>query len=63
MMEDAAGALCSALSQDLLFLCRVVLLSLVFHKGFGDTEMSMSLEGLSEEVHSESCNEGVSLHV
>ena len=61
-MEDVAMALLSALSQGLLLLCRVVLLSLVFCKGLV-IEMSMSLEGLSKEIHSESCNEGVSLHV
>lgn len=35
----------------------------VFCKGLGDIQISMSLEGLSKEVHSKSHNEGVSLHV
>lgn len=56
-------ALLSALSQGLILLCRAVLLSLVFCKGLGDIEMSMSLEDLSKEIQSESCNEGVSLHM
>lgn len=60
MMEDPALA---PLSGGLWFLCRVVLLSLGFCKGLGDIEMSMSLKGLSKDVHTESCDGGVSLHV
>lgn len=61
-MEDTVMPLLSALTMPTVSMQGSPPV-FVFCKGLGDIEMSVGLESLSEEVHRESCNEGVPLYV